>query len=47
METNLGTCFNRRKRDSDKIDRAQLHSMGREDGQWDRFRYRIALVDSN
>lgn len=31
VETNFGTCFNRRTRDSDKIDRAQLHSVGRED----------------
>lgn len=47
VETNLGTCFNRRKRFR-QIDRAKLYGMGREeDGQWDRLKYRIALVDTN
>lgn len=46
VEINLGMRFNRRKRFR-QIDRAQLHGMGREDGQWDRLKYRIALVDTN
>lgn len=43
---NLGMRFNRRKRFR-QIDRARSHGMGREDGQWDRLKYRIALVDTN